>query len=163
MASIKLKPTDFYNENSKYRIYLEGMLRDGYSMEDIADKLGVNRKTLYNWMNKDSTFYSIVRDAREIVNYEIESALKRSCKGFYVDKDVVDKNGVVHTIQEFIPPSVEAQKFWLKNKAKDKWKDRVEQEVHTNVEDLSSLAKMLEIDETEIDEIETDIIESDGS
>ena len=49
----------------------------------------------------------------------------------YVDEEV------------YIPPQVVAQIFWLKNRRPDKWKDKIEQTVVTEVEDLTPLAEML--------------------
>lgn len=100
-------------------ILLEGWARDGLTNEQIANNIGINAKTLYEWKNKESKISNILKKAREVVDYEVENALLKSA----------------------LEGNVTAQIFWLKNRKKEQWREKQE---YNNDEELSKLDKLLE-------------------
>lgn len=100
-------------------ILLEGWARDGLTNEQIANNIGINAKTLYEWKNKESKISNILKRAREVVDYEVENALLKSA----------------------LEGNVTAQIFWLKNRKKEQWREKQE---YNNDEELSKLDKLLE-------------------
>lgn len=100
-------------------ILLGGWARDGLTNEQIANNIGINAKTLYEWKNKESKISNVLKRNREVVDFEVENALL---------KNAMEGN-------------VTAQIFWLKNRKKDRWREKQE---FTNDEELSKLDKLLE-------------------
>lgn len=100
-------------------ILLGGWARDGLTNEQIANNIGINVKTLYEWKNKESKISNVLKRNREVVDFEVENALL---------KNAMEGN-------------VTAQIFWLKNRKKDRWREKQE---FTNDEELSKLDKLLE-------------------
>lgn len=100
-------------------ILLEGWARDGLTNEQIANNIGINPKTLYEWKNKESKISNILKKGREVVDFEVENALL---------KNALDGN-------------VTAQIFWLKNRKKNEWREKQE---FSNDEELNKLDKLLE-------------------
>ena len=100
-------------------ILLEGWARDGLTNEQIANNIGINAKTLYEWKNKESKISNVLKRAREVVDYEVENALLKSA----------------------LEGNVTAQIFWLKNRKKEQWREKQE---YNNDEELSKLDKLLE-------------------
>lgn len=98
---------------------LEGWARDGLTNEQIANNIGINVKTLYDWKKKQSNICNSLKKGREIVDFEVENALL---------KNALDGN-------------VTAQIFWLKNRKKNQWRDKVEYE--TNNDDLNKVKELL--------------------
>lgn len=110
---------------------IECWSRDGYTIEDIANKIGVDKKTLYDWRSQYPEIEDALRNGREIVDYKVENALLKSALG-YQKKEVkvttVMRYGkVVETVKEVTEseqaPNVTAIQTWLYNRQKEKWKN----------------------------------------
>lgn len=113
---------------------LRGWARDGLTDEQIAARIGISCKTLYNWKkhkikSETGVIYPIakaLKDGKEVVDYAVENALlKNAMNG--------DTTAII---------------FWLKNRQPDKWRDRrndqqKEQKQEADIEDLAPLAEML--------------------
>lgn len=87
-------------------ILLEGWARDGLTFEQIANNIGINVTTLRDWRKKEPTISAILKKGREVVDYEVENALLKSA----------------------LEGNTTAQIFWLKNRKKAQWRDKVEYE-----------------------------------
>lgn len=85
-------------------VLLEGWARDGLTNEGIADNVGVNVATLYQWQNKYHEIREALKKGKEIVDYQVENAL----------------------LQSALCGNTTAQIFWLKNRRPDKWRDKPE-------------------------------------
>ena len=111
---------------------LEGWSRDGLTNEQIANNIGINVKTLYDWKNKESNISNALKKGKEVVDIEVENALLKKALGYTITlrKQKVTKDGDVVDIEEevHIPPDTTAQIFWLKNRRKQQWRDKVEVE-----------------------------------
>lgn len=109
---------------------LECWSRDGYTIEDIANKIGVNKKTIYEWRTQFHEIDEALRNGREIVDYKVENALLKSALGFKKKEVKITTTmrygKVVETIKETTEseqaPNVTAIQFWLCNRQKEKWK-----------------------------------------
>ena len=116
-------------ENDKL-ILLEGWARDGLTDEQIAKNIGINRTTLYDWKKKEVNIADALKKGKEVVNFEVESALLKRALGYRItiDEEKLDRDGCVHTLKKdvHIPPDTTAQIFWLKNRKPNTWKDKVE-------------------------------------
>ena len=98
---------------------LEGWARAGLVDEQIANNMGIATSTYYDWKNKYPEFAEALKKNKDIVDYEVENALL---------KNALDGN-------------VTAQIFWLKNRKKNEWRDKVEYE--TNNDDLNKVKELL--------------------
>ena len=87
-------------------ILLEGWARDGLTEEQIAKNMGIGRTTLYEWKQKEPNIANTIKKGKEVVDFEVENALL---------KNALDGN-------------VTAQIFWLKNRKKNEWREKVEVE-----------------------------------
>lgn len=110
---------------------IECWSRDGYTIEDIANKIGVNKKTIYDWRSQYPEIEEALRNGREIVDYKVENALLKSALG-YQKKEVkittIMRYGkVVETTKEITTseqsPNVNAIQTWLYNRQREKWKN----------------------------------------
>ena len=59
-------------------ILLEGWARDGLTYEQIANNMGIDTSTLWDWRNDNSTISNAIKKGREVVDYEVENALLKS-------------------------------------------------------------------------------------
>lgn len=109
---------------------LECWARDGYTFQDIANRIGISISTLRTWRSKYPEIDNALKKGREIIDYKVENALLKSALG-YKTKEVkvtttIRQGKVVETVKEVTDkeqaPNVSAIQCWLYNRLPDKWK-----------------------------------------
>ena len=108
-------------------ILLEGWSRDGLTDEQLAEKIGINRATLYDWKKKYSNISDALKRGKEIVDIQVENALLKRAIGYDYTEQKIEKSDketkIIQTIKHS-PGDTTAQIFWLKNRRPDKWRDK---------------------------------------
>lgn len=127
-------------------ILVEGWARDGLTNEQIAEKLGITAKTLYEWQKKYSEFRDALKKGKEVVDREVENALLKKAMGYTVEvkrafklkrvefsetgRKVAEYEEIVPGVEEVhVPADTTAQIFWLKNRKPHEWRDKRNLEV----------------------------------
>ena len=170
----KPKYTEWLTHDGLLRI--EGWARDGLSLAQIAHNVGVADSTFRKWRDEHEAISAAIKKGNAPVDLEVENAMLKSALGHKetvrkaikvkIEKQKVGEGKIVEEHIEYvdeevyIPPQVVAQIFWLKNRRPDKWKDKVEQTVITEVEDLTPLVEMLNGSENEEDTVATVVPEA---
>lgn len=85
-------------------IVIQGWARDGLTNEQIANNMGINVKTLYDWQKKYSEFSNSLKEGKEVVDRQVENALYKTA----------------------LEGNTTAQIFWLKNRKPNEWRDKKE-------------------------------------
>lgn len=117
-------------------LLIQGWARDGLTDEEIACKMGVTRKTLYEWMNRFSDIRDTIKKNKEVADREVEQALFRKATGYKI-KEVTRERRinpltrepelvVIKEIEKDVAPDTAAQVFWLKNRKPNEWRDKRE-------------------------------------
>lgn len=121
--------TDWLEEDNL--MLLECWARDGYTFQDIANKIGISINTLRAWRAQYPELDKALKTGREIIDYKVENALLKSALG-YKTKEVkvtttMRHGKVVETIREVTDkeqaPNVSAIQCWLYNRLPSKWKN----------------------------------------
>ena len=124
---------------------LTGWARQGLTNEQIANNMGINVSTLYDYINKFNEISNALKKGKEVVDFEVENALLKRALGYTItiNEQKVDKDGYVHDLKKdiHIPGDTTAQIFWLKNRKTRQWRDKVE--VETNKEQLEKVEELL--------------------
>lgn len=126
-------------------LLLEAWARDGLTDEQIAANMGIAAKTLYRWKEAYCQICQSLKKGKEVVDYEVENALRKKALGFRETEQVVTtrrtveyENGrrvrevsepVVTEVERYYPPDTTAQIFWLKNRKPGQWRDKREQNI----------------------------------
>lgn len=105
---------------------LEGWARDGLTDEQLAKKMGIGTRTLYEWKEKYPQISQALKKGKEIVDIEVENALLKRALGYeYTEEkvEISEKDGrkVTQTVKH-VAPDTTAQIFWLKNRRPDRWR-----------------------------------------
>jgi len=109
---------------------LEGWARDGLTDAQLAEKMNIGARTLYDWKLKYPQISQALKKGKEVVDIQVENALLKRALGYDFQEEKIeksDKDGVkvVQTVKH-IPPDTTAQIFWLKNRRPDRWRDKPE-------------------------------------
>jgi len=100
-------------------VLIEGWARDGLTNKEIATNLGIGETTFYKIVNEHSEVSEALKKGKEVIDYQVESALLRNA---------LDGN-------------VTAQIYWLNNRKPKQWKNKRSEEENNEVE---SLAKVIQ-------------------
>lgn len=141
---------------------LESWARDGLIDEQIAENIGINPATLYDWKKKYPEISEALKKGKEVVDIEVENALLKRALGYEYTETKTEEcivegvpvKRVTKTVKEVIPDTT-AQIFWLKNRKPGQWRDKqdIEHSGAVNVrkvydemseEELKELAKKYE-------------------
>lgn len=108
---------------------VRGLAREGFTVEEIAEKLQVSKRTIYNWGERHPEFLHALKEGRALADYRVEDALYKRALGFTrrtVREEEGDRGSKTVTVTEEVPPDTTAAIFWLKNRRPDLWRDRRE-------------------------------------
>ena len=136
-------------------LLLEAWARDGLTDEQIANKMGISRKTLYEWSKKYGDICNTLKKGKEIADIQVENALFKKTQGYnakikkaFKVKEILYKDGKkVKEIEKIeyaedevhIPADTTAQIYWLNNRRPDKWRNKPS----NNGDDMDKLDKVL--------------------
>lgn len=122
---------------------LECWARDGYTFQDIANRIGISISTLRMWRGQYSDIDNALKKGREIIDYKVENALLKSALGYHTKEVKVSTTirfgKTVETIKEVTDkeqaPNVSAIQCWLYNRLPNKWKKNRDSLIELNEED----------------------------
>ncbi len=124
---------------SKYDEWLtpEGLDRitkwaeNGLIGKQISHNMGISHSTMCEWQNQFPELLDAIKKGRRVKDYEVENSLLQRATGYQYEEDVYEANEdgeliVVKRTVKSQAPDVTAQIFWLKNRMKEEWRDKVE-------------------------------------
>ena len=120
-------------------IMLEGWARDGLTDEQIAKNIGINRTTLYDWKKKETNIADALKNGKEVIDFEVENALLKRALGYEYEEETYENGILTKKVKKQVAPDTTAQIFWLKNRKKEQWREKVE--VVKTDEDLQNINK----------------------
>lgn len=109
--------------------------KDGKTLEQIAEVVGVSKKTLSNWMGKNEDLLLAVREARQVADELVEAALFGRATGYsHPETKVFIHEGcpITEEVTKHYPPDTQAAMFWLRNRQPARWKEKTEGDVTVN-------------------------------
>lgn len=104
---------------------------------EIADFFGVTVRTIYRWKGEREEFCQALKVGKAEADERVERSLFARANGYEHDEvDIRVVNGqIVQTpIRKFYPPDTVAAIFWLKNRRRDVWRDKIDHEHSGSIE-----------------------------
>ena len=109
------------------------------NISDIAALMGISASTFYKWKNEYEEIADAFEEGRKALDERVENAFFDMCTGFHVKvkktfklkRKEFNENGKVIAEyeelveaedEEYVPPSVAAQKFYLCNRMPDRYR-----------------------------------------
>lgn len=107
---------------------------------EIADVFGVSEVTLNNWKSKHPEFLQSLREGKTVADAEVAERLYQRAMGYEHPEDDIRTVSIAGGGSEIVitptikryPPDTTAGIFWLKNRQRDKWRDKVETGITDN-------------------------------
>lgn len=131
------RPTKYKPE---YAAQAEKLCRLGATDAQLADFFEVSISTINLWKVEHATFSESVKLPKAEADEKVEQSLYKRAMGYEhdeVDIRVIDGKVVETPIRKFYPPDTAAMIFWLKNRKKAEWRDRIEQSVTHSFENMT--------------------------
>ncbi|WP_071026004.1 transposase [Peptoniphilus raoultii] len=112
-------------------ILINGWAKKGLTEEQISKNMGISYSTLREWKKKYPAIETALKKGKEVVDYEVESALFKRAMGYEYEEEktyIQEVDGKVTKRKEItkkhMPGDTTAQIFWLKNRKPEEWRDR---------------------------------------
>lgn len=126
--------------------------RDGLTNEQIAYNLGINDSTLYLMKKKHLDISDALKKGKEVVDILVENALLKRALGYKYEETTrevgMTQDGIMgmvitKVVTKEVVPDTTAQIYWLKNRKNEQWNDRKNAVENMDIEDLTTVAEML--------------------
>lgn len=140
----------------------------GATDADLADFFDVSIRTIERWRVEHPKFCRAVKLAKEEADDRVERSLYHKAIGYEIDAEKIflpagSTDPVRVAYREKVAPDTAAAIFWLKNRRKDQWRDRIEQD-HTHTvtisQEFEAFIRKLNADEREPKLIEATVVEA---
>ena len=108
----------------------------GATDADMADFFEIAESTLNEWKREFLEFSESIKKGKMLADANVADRLYQRAMGYEapdVDIRVVDGQIIETPLTKYYPPDTPAAIFWLKNRQRGKWRDKVEQEVSGNL------------------------------
>ncbi|EDN5076699.1 terminase [Salmonella enterica subsp. enterica] len=105
----------------------------GYTDAELADFFEVSESTINKWKLDYPKFSESIKKGKAVADSEVAAKLFHRATGYeHLEDDIraVDGSIVITPTVKHYPPDTTAAIFWLKNRQRDKWRDKQEVE-HT--------------------------------
>lgn len=127
------RPSDYKIEYAEqaYKLCLLGA-----TDKEMADFFDTSEQTLNAWKKQFPEFLESLKAGKYEADAMVAKRLFQRATGYEHPEDkIFNDDGVplvVPTIKHY-PPDTVAAIFWLKNRQRDKWRDKTEQEINGNL------------------------------
>jgi uncharacterized protein YjcR len=147
MAGRPSKYKEEYNQQA-YKLCLLGA-----TDKELADFFGVTESTLNLWKQEHKAFSESLKSGKIEADAVVASKLYHRAKGYeHEDIQFATFQGEITDQVKYIkhyPPDTTAAIFWLKNRQRDKWRDR--QEIESNNTNLNLNKDISDLSDEELE------------
>lgn len=126
-GEVAIDPRSAYRPEFDEMAYRLAML--GLTDEEMAQFFGVILTSMYRWDDKHPTFRERRIEGKILADAEIAVKLHHRARGYsHPDVHISNYQGAITEtpIEKHYPPDTQAATWWLKNRQRDKWRDKVD-------------------------------------
>lgn len=120
---------------------IKDWVRNGATDEEVAKRLGIAYSTFKEYKNEFSAFSAILKETKDVVDAQVESALLKRALGYEfkeITKELRDGELVpTKIVTKHMAPDTAALIFWAKNRRPDRWRDKPKEEEGTEDRSLN--------------------------
>lgn len=115
--------------NSRTLNRLTDVYKEGYTDKELAELLGLSEQTIHNYKKLFPAFFESIKTGKAIANKKVEAGLYQRAIGYSFPSVHILSNGKKISIIKHVPPDPQAAKFWLTNRDKESWQEKIDHEV----------------------------------
>ena len=139
MTTAKTSPGRKTLYRAEYAKQAEKLCRLGATDADLADFFGVTVRTILNWQACHEPFFRALKSGKSAADDRVERSLYLRAVGYTHDAVKIfmpagAKEPIHAPYREHLPPDTTACIFWLKNRRRGEWRDKIDHE-HTGTND----------------------------
>lgn len=144
MGNINKSKVDYWLTEDGLTL-LRAWSRDGFSLQQIAEKMEVNRSVMTKWRGEYPEIKEAMSQGKEIVDYMVENALLKAALGYEtkeikvtLGKKVINGEAfqvLKETTTKQVGPNTVACLAWLNNRKHEQWKRNRDNCVEYDAED----------------------------
>lgn len=118
-----------------YAVDARKLCKLGATDADLADFFKVAITTIWRWTGRYEEFCSALKVGKAHADDRVERSLFQRANGYTFDAVKIfpprkdETNPVIVPYQEHVPPDTTACIFWLKNRRREDWREKIEHEV----------------------------------
>jgi hypothetical protein len=128
------RPTAYADE---YAAQAGKLCQLGATDNELADFFGVSVRTIHRWKLDHDEFCHSIKSGKDHADARVERSLYQKATGYeFVEQQAIKikleqyKEEVqVVDVQRHAPAETPAAIFWLKNRRKDEWRDKIDHEL----------------------------------
>jgi len=109
----------------------------GATDKEMADFFGVSEQTLNAWKQQHPKFFESLNEGKIVADAKVAQRLYTRAIGYKVEEETYEDGVLKKTVVKEVVPDVTAAIFWLKNRQRDKWRDKHEIDATLNPGDLT--------------------------
>ena len=120
------RPTKY---KAEFAIQAEKLCKLGATDDELAEFFEVSVATIQNWKRDHNGFLDSIKKGKTLADAEVANKLFHRATGYDhadVDIRVIDNRIVQTALVKHYPPDTAAAIFWLKNRQKAKWRDKID-------------------------------------
>lgn len=124
------RPTKYQHT---YPAQVEKLCKLGATDAEIADFFDIDEATVNRWKIDHPEFCESIRAGKTLADANVAHSLYHRATGYEhpdVDIKVIDGEVVITDLVKHYPPDATSMIFWLKNRQKDKWRDKTESDIN---------------------------------
>lgn len=115
----------------------------GATDQEMADFFEIEVRTLYRWKHDHPEFCQALKSGKEVADERVERSLYQRAIGYEQEEVKIfmpsgAEKPVYAPFRAKVAPDTTAAIFWLKNRRRDQWRDKVETE-HSGTVQVSRL------------------------
>ena len=118
---------------AEYAKQAEKLCRLGATDADLADFFGVTVRTILNWQTWHEPFFRALKSGKSAADDRVERSLYLRAVGYTHEAVKIfmpagAKEPVFAEYRKHVPPDTTACIFWLKNRRREEWRDKIDHE-----------------------------------
>jgi hypothetical protein len=120
------RPTTY---RPNFCVQVEKLCKLGATDDEIANFFEVQESTINNWKLAHPEFLESIKKGKVLADAEVAHKLFKRATGYShpeVDIKVISGEIVTTELIKHYPPDTAAAIFWLKNRRKKEWRDKIE-------------------------------------
>jgi len=123
------RPSKYHTHVQPKLMLIEAWARDGLTVEQIAENLGVAASSMYEYQKEFPELVEALKNGREVIDVMVENALLKAALGYdYTEEELNKITGQPIELRKVAHPNTTALIFWLKNRRPQAWRDKQELE-----------------------------------